>query len=80
MKPKKKQAKGRKWRRRSHHALKTVNTITCPNCGAPQIPHTVCESCGFYRGENVLNKKAAVEKKLKSAPVKKKIESKNEAK
>lgn len=23
----------------------------CPNCGSPKLAHTVCEVCGFYRGE-----------------------------
>jgi len=33
----------------------------CPNCGAPRIPHRVCMSCGQYRGETVVVKKAAEE-------------------
>jgi large subunit ribosomal protein L32 len=33
----------------------------CPNCGAPRVPHRVCASCGQYRGEQVLAKKAAEE-------------------
>jgi len=31
----------------------------CPNCGAPKIAHRVCMSCGQYRGEIVIAKKAA---------------------
>jgi len=33
----------------------------CPNCGAPRIPHRVCMSCGQYRGETIIAKKAAAE-------------------
>jgi large subunit ribosomal protein L32 len=33
----------------------------CPNCGAPRIAHRVCPSCGQYRGETVVAKKAAEE-------------------
>ncbi|MGD2070729.1 MAG: 50S ribosomal protein L32, partial [Gemmatimonadota bacterium] len=27
---------------------------SCPRCGDPKMPHRVCPSCGFYRGEAVL--------------------------
>ena len=33
----------------------------CPNCGSPRIPHRVCMSCGQYRGEQIVAKKAAEE-------------------
>jgi large subunit ribosomal protein L32 len=33
----------------------------CPSCGAPRIPHRVCMSCGQYRGQAVVEKKAAEE-------------------
>ena len=33
----------------------------CPGCGAPRIPHRVCTSCGQYRGETVVVKKAVEE-------------------
>jgi large subunit ribosomal protein L32 len=33
----------------------------CPSCGAPRIPHRVCMSCGVYRGQAVVEKKAAEE-------------------
>jgi large subunit ribosomal protein L32 len=33
----------------------------CTNCGAPRIAHRVCMSCGQYRGEQVIAKKAAEE-------------------
>jgi large subunit ribosomal protein L32 len=33
----------------------------CANCGAPRVPHRVCMSCGQYRGEQIVAKKAAEE-------------------
>jgi large subunit ribosomal protein L32 len=33
----------------------------CPSCGAPRIAHRVCMSCGQYRGQAVIVKKAAEE-------------------
>lgn len=57
-------------RRRSHHALKTVQTATCAKCEAAILPHRACEACGAYAErsvkatgmkevEKVLDKKAA---------------------
>lgn len=27
----------------------------CPNCGSSRLPHTVCATCGWYRGRQVLD-------------------------
>jgi len=32
---------------------------TCPNCGAPRIPHRVCMACGFYNGAQVAAAKSS---------------------
>lgn len=34
---------------RSHHALKAIHVVSCPNCGAAKRPHTACAECGFVR-------------------------------
>jgi large subunit ribosomal protein L32 len=39
--------------RRSHHALKDANILTCSNCGAAVRNHTACTVCGFYKGKLV---------------------------
>lgn len=52
--PKKKVSKSRRDMRRSHLALKPINLIACPNCGAPVLPHNMCNSCGYYKGRQVL--------------------------
>jgi len=49
--------------RRSHHALKSAGFAICTHCQAMRKPHTVCASCGYYRGRNVLNLVKKVEKK-----------------
>lgn len=39
--------------RRSHHALKKINLVSCKNCQAFIRPHRVCDACGYYRGKVV---------------------------
>lgn len=43
--------------RRSHHALKAKSHGYCPNCGEAKAPHTVCKSCGSYKGKLVVQPK-----------------------
>lgn len=52
--PKRKTSKARKRKRRSHLALVTPAHSLCDRCGASKVPHAVCESCGHYRGRDVL--------------------------
>lgn len=49
--------------RRSHHALKAANLTACENCEAKHRPHHMCQECGFYKGRQVLDLKAAQEKR-----------------
>ncbi|GHU00397.1 50S ribosomal protein L32 [Alphaproteobacteria bacterium] len=52
--PKKKTSQSRKGMRRSHHAIAPVNAVECKNCGNMTLPHTVCPSCGYYDGAQVV--------------------------
>lgn len=52
--PKRKTSKHRKRKRRSHLALSAPGLSRCSRCGATIKPHTVCGSCGRYRGAEVL--------------------------
>ncbi|HAE85347.1 MAG TPA: 50S ribosomal protein L32 [Anaerolineaceae bacterium] len=52
--PKRKSTSGRRDRRRAHDALKARNSVDCPNCGEPRLPHHVCPNCGYYQGREVL--------------------------
>jgi large subunit ribosomal protein L32 len=56
--PKRKLGKARKGRRRSHHALKARNLVSCPNCHELRLPHQVCPSCGNYKGMAVVEVKS----------------------
>ena len=28
--------------------------MECNNCGSPKVMHRACESCGYYRGRQVI--------------------------
>ena len=49
--PKKRTSAARRDKRRSHLALSHTNTSTCPQCEALVLPHRICSSCGYYKGE-----------------------------
>lgn len=57
--PKKKISKSRRDMRRSHHALKAVAGVECPNCGETKKPHHICGACGYYDGREVAARPAA---------------------
>ena len=61
--PKRKISKGRRDRRRSHDALVISDLVACPNCGEMALQHTVCPSCGFYKGREVIEVKKEDKKK-----------------
>ncbi len=56
--------------RRSHHALVSTSFTKCTNCTALKRRHTVCPTCGYYRGKKVLDLVKKVEKKQKKAKAK----------
>ncbi|MGB0716904.1 MAG: 50S ribosomal protein L32 [Phycisphaerae bacterium] len=54
MLPVKKTSRCRTRTRRAHHALRAVNSISCPNCGKPKLPHAACDSCGYVSRKVIL--------------------------
>lgn len=54
-----KKSRSRKGMRRSHDHIAKPPVIYCA-CGEPTLPHTVCESCGKYRGRQVITIKETV--------------------
>ncbi|TDI58775.1 MAG: 50S ribosomal protein L32 [Alphaproteobacteria bacterium] len=52
--PKSKITRSKRNMRRAHDALVASNLGECPNCGEPKLPHHVCGSCGYYKGQEVV--------------------------
>ncbi|KFI63229.1 50S ribosomal protein L32 [Bifidobacterium cuniculi] len=48
--PKYKMSRANTRSRRANWKAQAAQTITCPSCGAPALPHMACPSCGAYRG------------------------------
>lgn len=50
--------------RRSHHALSNPTIASC-ECGAKHMRHRACDTCGKYRGRQVIDVVARTEKMQK---------------
>jgi len=55
--PADKTTRSKRDKRRSHDFLVKPGLSTCPNCNAAKRPHTVCKSCGYYKGRVVIRAK-----------------------
>lgn len=53
--PKRKISKGRRDRRRAHDALQNANLVQCSQCGEMRLPHTICPSCGYFKGREIIS-------------------------
>ena len=51
--------------RRSHHALKGARVSKCVKCGAAHLRHHACLTCGTYKGREVIDVLAKLDKKEK---------------
>ena len=61
--PKKRGTKSKRDKRRLHIFLKKPTLGKCPKCGHLVLPHTLCSSCGYYRGREVVDVLAKLDKK-----------------
>jgi large subunit ribosomal protein L32 len=52
--PKRKTSKSKRNKRRSHDFLAAPAASTCPQCGAPKVPHRICGQCGSYKGRTII--------------------------
>jgi len=52
--PKRKYAKARQGKRRSHFGLILPSLDYCPQCHSLKLSHHVCPTCGFYAGREAI--------------------------
>jgi large subunit ribosomal protein L32 len=52
--PKRKYAKARQGKRRSHLSLSVPKLVECTQCHTPKLPHHACPTCGTYAGREVV--------------------------
>ena len=60
--PKRKYAKARQGKRRSHMSLTPPHLDYCPQCHSPKLFHHVCPTCGSYAGREVVEIKSPKKK------------------
>ena len=85
--PKRKKTKSKVKQRRQHQFLTEATLAPCPKCNKPRKMHAVCPNCGFYKGKEVVNVLAKLEKKdrktrekdIKETEKDQKTEKKNQA-
>lgn len=56
--PKHRVSKQRRNKRRTHYKAEAPTLGKCSNCGSAVIFHRVCPECGYYRGRQIIEKKA----------------------
>ena len=61
--PKKRTTKSRQNKRRQNIFLKKPNLSKCTKCDDFVLPHTLCSSCGHYKGREVVDVLAKLDKK-----------------
>ncbi|MBU2608083.1 MAG: 50S ribosomal protein L32 [Chloroflexi bacterium] len=60
--PKRKYAKARQGKRRSHHGLTSPPLDSCPQCHTAKLSHHVCPTCGSYAGKEVIEPEGSKKK------------------
>jgi len=63
--PKWNKTRGKVNQRRMHIFIKKSALASCPKCGKPVLPHTVCFNCGYYKGMEVIDVFKKLNKKEK---------------
>ncbi len=61
--PKRRTSKSKKNKRRSHHGATRLALFPCPRCAQLVPPHTTCPNCGTYKGREVIDVLAKLDKK-----------------
>ncbi len=75
--PEQRHTKAKRNKRRMHLFITPSTLTSCSKCGQPVRPHIVCANCGWYKGKEVINVLAKLDKKEKKQK-EKEIASKGE--
>ena len=54
--PKYRRSRQRRDTGRAHKKLYAPTYVECPNCKSMKLPHHICPSCGFYKGQLIVEK------------------------
>ncbi len=63
--PKWNQTSSKRDQRRANIYITPPTLSKCSKCGKSVLPHTACSFCGFYKGKEVVNVMARLERKEK---------------
>ncbi|HLM83888.1 MAG TPA: 50S ribosomal protein L32 [Candidatus Bathyarchaeia archaeon] len=61
--PKQHHTKGRRDRRRVRFEIDSKKLVACSHCKKTVKPHETCPYCGFYKGEEIVDKSKKTAKK-----------------
>lgn len=61
--PKQRHTKSRRDKRRQHLKPKQQLFSICPRCKSPVLSHRICQNCGYYKGREIINVLAKLERK-----------------
>jgi len=65
--PKKRHTKGSRNQRRMHLFLDSPAITMCKKCGKPVQHHVACPACGYFKGREVVNVLAKLDRKERKA-------------
>ncbi|MDD3735414.1 MAG: 50S ribosomal protein L32 [Candidatus Pacebacteria bacterium] len=76
--PKQRHTKSRRNRRRSQIKIQQKVFSICPKCKQRVLPHQMCPNCGYYKGRQVIDVLAKLEKRERKQKEKEIKESEKE--
>jgi large subunit ribosomal protein L32 len=63
--PKHRHTKSKRNKVRMHLYIRPATLTSCRKCKQKVLPHTVCQNCGYYKGQEVINVLGKLSKKDK---------------
>ena len=63
--PKHRHTKSKRNKVRMHLYIRPAVLALCKKCKSKVLPHTVCQNCGYYKGQEIINVLGKLTKKEK---------------